>query len=95
MKATGIVRRLDHLGRVVLPAELRRTLKISKYDCVEFFTEGDNVVLCKYNAVADLEQILEETEKSIRLQDYLEPNLTPALLAKVEEMKAIVANGRK
>ena len=95
MKATGIVRKLDHLGRVVLPAELRRTTKIGEKDCVELFVDGDSIVLRKYDAAADLEQILENTEKSIRLQDYLEPDLTPALLAKVEEMKAIVANGRK
>ena len=39
MKATGIVRRVDNLGRLYLSAELRRTLKIGKDDCVEFFAE--------------------------------------------------------
>ena len=45
MKSTGIVRRIDDLGRVVLPVELRRTL-----DLEEIFIEGDAIVLRKYDA---------------------------------------------
>lgn len=50
MKSTGIVRRIDDLGRVVLPVELRRTLDLEVRDPVEIFIEGDAIVLRKYDA---------------------------------------------
>lgn len=50
MKATGIVRKIDELGRVVLPIELRRTLNLEVRDPVEIFMEGDAIVLRKYEA---------------------------------------------
>lgn len=48
MKSTGIVRKVDTLGRVVLPVELRRTLGIETKDNLEIYTEGDTIVLRKY-----------------------------------------------
>lgn len=48
MKATGIVRKIDELGRIVLPIELRRTLDISEKDALEIFVDGDLIVLSKY-----------------------------------------------
>lgn len=48
MKATGIVRKVDELGRIVLPMELRRTLNIEKEDPVEIFVDQDNIILRKY-----------------------------------------------
>ena len=48
MKKTGIIRRLDKLGRVVLPIELRRGLDWNEHDRVEIFIEDDRVVLQKY-----------------------------------------------
>ena len=48
MKSTGIVRRVDELGRIVLPIELRRTLDIGEKDALEIFVEGSTVVLKKY-----------------------------------------------
>ena len=50
MKSTGIVRRIDELGRVVLPIELRRTMNLEVRDAVEIFMEGDAIVLKKYEA---------------------------------------------
>ena len=49
MKATGIVRKVDELGRIVMPIELRRTLDIDIKDALEIFTEGDTIILKKYN----------------------------------------------
>ena len=48
MKATGIVRRIDELGRVVLPIELRKTLHIADRDSLEIFVDVDSIVLKKY-----------------------------------------------
>ena len=45
---TGIVRRVDELGRVVLPAELRRTMDIGEKDLMEIYVEGESVVMRKY-----------------------------------------------
>ncbi|WP_199615513.1 AbrB/MazE/SpoVT family DNA-binding domain-containing protein [Paenibacillus alkalitolerans] len=48
MKATGIVRKVDNLGRIVLPKELRQTFGIAEGDPLEIFTNGDQIVLKKY-----------------------------------------------
>lgn len=48
MKSTGIVRRIDDLGRIVLPAELRRTLGMEERETLEIFVEGNAIVLRKY-----------------------------------------------
>lgn len=48
MKSTGIVRRIDELGRVVIPKELRRTLGVETGDPLEIFVDGDRVILRKY-----------------------------------------------
>ncbi|GIQ67409.1 AbrB/MazE/SpoVT family DNA-binding domain-containing protein [Xylanibacillus composti] len=48
MKATGIVRKVDELGRVVIPIELRRTLGVGEKDPLEIYVDGDQIVLRKY-----------------------------------------------
>lgn len=48
MKSTGIVRKVDDLGRVVIPVELRKTLGIDKKDALEIYVEGKSVILKKY-----------------------------------------------
>ncbi|MEM5769773.1 MAG: AbrB/MazE/SpoVT family DNA-binding domain-containing protein [Bacillota bacterium] len=48
MKSTGIVRKVDELGRVVLPIELRRTLDIAEKDSLEIYVDSDRIVLRKY-----------------------------------------------
>ena len=48
MKATGIVRKVDELGRIVLPIELRRTLDIDVRDSLEIYVDGQTIVLRKY-----------------------------------------------
>ena len=50
MKATGIVRKVDELGRIVLPIELRRTLGIAERDPLEIYVDGDTIVVQKYQA---------------------------------------------
>ena len=48
VKSTGIVRKVDELGRIVLPIELRRTLNITQRDSVEIFVDGSSIILKKY-----------------------------------------------
>lgn len=55
MKATGIVRRIDGLGRVVIPKEIRRTLRIREGDPLEIFTDSEgSIILKKYSLVGEL-----------------------------------------
>ena len=56
MKATGIVRRVDDLGRVVIPKEIRRTLKIREGDPLEIFLENDCVCFHRYSALGSLSE---------------------------------------
>lgn len=68
MVATGIVRRVDELGRVVIPREIRRALRISDGDPLEIYRDGMNLVLCKYKpediteSVKTLKEYLDEPE---------------------------------
>jgi AbrB family transcriptional regulator, transcriptional pleiotropic regulator of transition state genes len=48
MKSTGIVRKVDELGRVVIPIELRRTLEIAEKDSLEIYVDGEQIILKKY-----------------------------------------------
>ena len=55
LKATGIVRRIDDLGRVVIPKEIRRTLRIREGDPLEIFVDRDGeVILKKYSPIGEL-----------------------------------------
>jgi transcriptional pleiotropic regulator of transition state genes len=48
IKSTGIVRKIDDLGRMVIPIELRKTMNIDKKDPMEIFVDGDKIILRKY-----------------------------------------------
>ena len=66
MKATGIVRRIDDLGRVVIPKEIRRTLRIREGDPLEIFTDREGeVILKKYSPIGELGDFAKEYVESI------------------------------
>ncbi|MGI6168173.1 MAG: stage V sporulation protein T [Christensenellales bacterium] len=66
MKATGIVRRIDELGRVVIPKEIRRTLRIREGDPLEIFTDRDGeVILKKYSPIGELSDFSKEYTESL------------------------------
>ena len=61
MKATGIVRRIDDLGRVVIPKEIRRTLRIREGDPLEIYTDREGeVILKKYSMIGDIGQFAKQ-----------------------------------
>ena len=65
MKATGIVRRIDDLGRVVIPKEIRRTLRLRDGDPMEIFTDREGtVILKKYSPIGDMADFAEEFAES-------------------------------
>lgn len=66
MKATGIVRRIDELGRVVIPKEIRRTLRIREGDPLEIFTDREGeVILKKYSPIGELGDFAKEYAESL------------------------------
>ena len=66
MKATGIVRRVDDLGRIMIPKEIRRTLKIREGDPLEIYTEKDGgVIFRKYSPMSDLQDFAAQICESI------------------------------
>ena len=66
MKATGIVRRIDDLGRVVIPKEIRRTLRIREGDPLEIFTDREGeVVLKKYSPIGELSQFASQYAEAL------------------------------
>ena len=66
MKATGIVRRIDDLGRIVVPKEIRRTLRIREGDPLEIFTDHEGeIILKKYSPIGELSQFAGEYAESL------------------------------
>lgn len=67
MKSTGVVRKIDDLGRVVLPKELRRTMGIESGDPLEVYVDGDKIILKKYIPNAELQSV----KKGLKNMDNL------------------------
>ena len=68
MKATGIVRRIDDLGRVVIPKEIRRTLRIKEGDPLEIFTDREGeIILKKYSPIGELSAFAKEYAEALAM----------------------------
>ena len=65
MKATGIVRRIDDLGRIVIPKEIRRAMGICEGDPLEIFTEDNIIIFSKYNEINEEEEVNTKEEKIV------------------------------
>ncbi len=76
MISTGIIRRVDKLGRFVLPSELREKFNIVENDALEIFTSGDMIVLKKYEAkdifTGDVEDLIEYKNKKVSKENIRE-----------------------
>ncbi len=72
MKATGIVRRIDDLGRVVIPKEIRRTMRIREGDPLEIFTNNGEVVFKKYSPMGEMASFAIDLAAAISLGSELE-----------------------
>lgn len=81
MKATGIVRKVDELGRIVLPIELRRTLGIAERDALEIYVDGNSIVLKKYEASCIF------CGESHDVGNFKGKNICPKCLAELKETK--------
>lgn len=65
MKATGVLRRVDDLGRIVIPKEIRKNLKIRDGESLEIFINGDAIVLKKYSYMSDLVDVAQTCSDSV------------------------------
>ncbi|RWZ51258.1 stage V sporulation protein T [Halobacillus fulvus] len=91
MKATGIVRRIDDLGRVVIPKEIRRTLRIREGDPLEIFVDREGeVILKKYSPINELGDFAKEYAEA--LSEALE---TPVLISDRDEFIAVAGGVKK
>lgn len=76
MKSTGVVRKVDELGRVVLPIELRRNLDINEKDALEIFVDEDRVILKKYEPAdifnGSMEDLIDYKGKKIAKKTIIE-----------------------
>lgn len=88
MKNTGFIRRIDDLGRLVVPKEIRQRLRISEGDFMELYVDGSRVIFQKYQPCYRVQDSL----KSFRSMVEDDPDLKcrKALLEKVSEMQAIL-----
>ncbi len=91
MKATGIVRRIDDLGRVVIPKEIRRTLRIREGDPLEIFTERDGeVIFKKYSPIGELGDFASEYAETLS-----KTSGTPVLITDKDNVIAVSGAPRK
>lgn len=93
MKATGIVRRIDDLGRIVLPKELRKTMGINEKDPLEIFVDNQSIILRKYNATAEVVDVVSCLKRAI--SDNCDLPNRQQLIEKAEEIDALLLQGRK
>ena len=80
MKSTGIVRKVDELGRIVLPIEMRRTLDIGEKDALEIYVEGSSVILKKYKPSC----IFCDTAKDVT--EFKGKNVCPKCLKELKDL---------
>lgn len=81
MKATGIVRRIDDLGRIVIPKEIRRTLDVKEGDPLELFLEGDTVCFRRYISSEDYSSRINRLISLLKEEDFSVPNKKTVLSA--------------
>lgn len=76
MKSTGIVRKLDELGRIVLPIEIRNNFGIGRRDAIEIFTSNDKIILKKYNPsdifTGEMNDLVEYKGKKVSKKSIIE-----------------------
>ena len=90
MKATGIVRRIDELGRVVIPKEIRRTQRIRRGDPLEIFTTGDGeVIFKKYSPIGEMNAV------AAQYTEVLSKSFALTALADRDRILTVSGSGRR
>lgn len=91
MKAMGIIRRVDDLGRIVLPKEVRRKVGITEGTPMEIFTDSDGIVLKKYNTSEELMNLVSVLEEAVdNSVDDLEGERVSAIRGHIKEIRNVL-----
>lgn len=88
MKSTGIIRRVDDLGRVVIPKEIRRFMAIKENDPLEIFTENDCVIFKKHNPYGPYEIQLARLKEDIMAEKDMDNRLN--IIQKINEITELL-----
>ena len=88
MKSTGIVRRLDELGRIVIPKEIRNNLRLRSGENIEIYTDGDSIIMKKFSFVNKISDLAQELTDAI--YTFLKHNI---IITDMHEV--IAASGKK
>jgi len=91
MKTTGVVRRIDELGRIVVPKEMRRTLRIREGDSLEISSDNDTIVLKKYSLVESVDNFITQYVEAVHLSSKKEIiTRDMAIIQKINAMSGIL-----
>jgi AbrB family transcriptional regulator (stage V sporulation protein T) len=91
MKATGLVRRIDDLGRVVIPKEIRRTYGINSGDPLEIFTDNEGcIILKKYDPLPEIRNRVEKLQEMITENTNYEPEVTKSAVTLLTELEKLL-----
>lgn len=90
MKTTGVIRRIDELGRIVIPKEIRKNLRIKDGENIEIFIEGENIILKKHSI---LDKIKEDSKNIVEVVNYfLKKNV---IVTDRDSVVAVSGNNKK
>ena len=89
MKQTGIVRRIDDLGRIIIPKEIRRSLRISEGDPLELWIDGDSIVVTKYKHTLHMSEAINRLKESLK-DDFNNCKYKNELLNLVSVMEELI-----
>lgn len=90
MKATGIVRRVDDLGRVFIPKEIRRRLGIREGDPMELYMDGSSLILKKYDPMTNAKDAIKQAKDRIQLDDELTDRVIASVIEKLSEAEKLL-----
>lgn len=94
MRATGIVRRVDDLGRVVIPKEIRRTLQIHEGDPLELFIEGRTICFVKYNKTINIKESLSDVKELLK-EEGVKEHFSPEETKVIESVLSLITSRLK
>lgn len=90
MKATGVIRRIDDLGRIVIPKDVRRTLQISEGTPMEIYTLPDGIVLKKYRPETELLEIMQYFDDAMLSSEDLDADKALLLRRHLRDIREIL-----
>ena len=90
MKATGIIRRVDDLGRIVIPKEIRRRLYIREGDPMELYLDDSGLILKKYDPITNVKDAIKRAKVRIQVDDDLPDKVITAVVEKLSEAEKLL-----